>query len=34
MINSSEIEENYLINNLITEFDENFNVISNIKAKR
>ena len=34
MINSSEIEENYLINNLITEFDENFNVISNIRSKK
>ena len=34
IINSSEIEENYLINNFITEFDEEYNVIRNIRSKR
>ncbi len=32
--NSSSIENNYLINNFITIFDENFNVIENIKSKK
>ena len=32
--NSSSIEQNYLINNFITIFDENFNVLKNIKSKK
>ena len=33
IINSSKINDNYLINTFITQFDENYNVIQNIKAK-
>ncbi|WP_440908135.1 LptF/LptG family permease [Candidatus Pelagibacter sp.] len=32
--NSSSIENKYLINNFITEFDENFNVIRNIQSDK
>ena len=32
--NSSTIDQNYLINNFITIFDDNFNVIKNIKSKK
>ena len=32
IINSSEIKENYLMNNFITEFDKNYNVKRNIKV--
>ncbi len=32
--NSSFISENYIIENFITEFDENFNVLRNIKSKK
>tara|TARA_B100000900_G_scaffold337551_1_gene299513 strand:+ start:2556 stop:3563 length:1008 start_codon:yes stop_codon:yes gene_type:complete len=34
LINSQKIEKYYLINNFITEFDENFNVIRNIQNKK
>ncbi len=34
MINSSKIENNFLIGNFITEFDEEFNVIQNIKSDK
>ena len=34
IINSSKIDGNYLINNFITEFDKNYNVIRNIKSKK
>ena len=34
MINSSEIENDHLINNFITEFDENYNVIRSIRSKK
>ena len=34
MINSSEIENNHLINNFITEFDKDYNVIRNIRSKK
>ena len=34
IINSSEIENNHLLNNFITEFDENYNVIRNIRSKK
>ena len=34
IINSSKIDENFLIDNFITEFDKNFNVIRNIKSKK
>lgn len=34
IINSSKIEENYLVNNFITEFDENHEIIRNIKSKK
>ena len=34
MINSYEIKKNFLINNFITEFDENYNVIRNIRSKK
>ena len=33
IINSAKINDNYLINAFITQFDENYNVIQNIKAK-
>ena len=33
IINSSEINENYLINNLITEFDKDFKALRNIQRK-
>ena len=34
IINSSKIEVNYLVDNFITEFDENFELIRNIKSKK
>ena len=34
LINSQKIEKHYLINNFITEFDNDFNVIRNIKNKK
>ncbi len=34
IINSSEIKQNYLINNFITEFDANYDVIRNLKSER
>ena len=34
MINSSKIENNFLIGNFITEFDRKFNVIQNIKSDK
>ncbi len=34
MINSTKIENNYLIGNFITEFDNEFNVIQNIKSEK
>ena len=34
MINSSKIEANYLVDNFITEFNENYEVIRNIKSKK
>lgn len=34
VINSSRIEESYLIGNFITEFDSNYNVIKNIKSNK
>ncbi len=34
IINSSSIEQNYLIDNFITEFDEDFNVIRNIQSEK
>ena len=34
IVNSSKIEKNYLINNFITVFDENFKIIKNIRSKK
>ncbi len=34
IINSSKIEVNYLVDNFITEFDENYKIIRNIKSKK
>ena len=34
IINSSKIDENVLINNFITEFDNNYNVIRNIRSQK
>lgn len=34
MINSSEIEKDFLINNFITEFDNNYNVVRNIRSEK
>ena len=34
IINSSEIDGNYLLNNFITEFDNNYNVIRNLRSKK
>ena len=34
IINSSEVKNNYLINNFITEFDKEFKVIRNLKSKK
>ena len=34
IINSSEINENYLINNLITEFDKDFKALRNIQSEK
>ena len=34
LINSQKIEKHYLINNFITEFDDDFNVIRNIQNKK
>jgi lipopolysaccharide export system permease protein len=34
IVNSSKIENNFLINNFITEFDRNYRVIRNLKSKK
>ena len=34
IINSSEIKQNYLLNNFITEFDSNYKVIRNLKSEK
>ena len=34
IVNASEIKENYLIDSFITVFDENFNVVRNIKSSK
>ena len=34
IINSSEIKDNFLINNFITEFDKNYEVIRNLQSKK
>ncbi len=34
VINSSRIDQNYLFENFITEFDSNYNVLRNIKSKK
>jgi lipopolysaccharide export system permease protein len=34
IINSSEVKNNYLINNFITEFNKEFKVIRNLKSKK
>ena len=34
IINSSKIDENILVNNFITEFDKNYNVIRNIRSQK
>ena len=34
IINSRKIEQNYLIDTFITEFDEDYNVIKNIKSDK
>ena len=34
IINSSKIKNNFLINNFITEFDQNYNVIRNLKSDK
>ena len=34
MINASKIEENYIVNVYISEFDKNFQIIRNIKSKK
>ncbi len=34
VINSSKVDQNYLIDNFITEFDNNYNVIKNIKSDK
>ena len=34
IVNSSKIDENFLIDNFITEFDKNYNVIRNIKSEK
>ncbi len=34
VINSSRIDNNYLVGNFITEFDKNYNVIKNIKSNK
>tara|TARA_Y100000992_G_C21270183_1_gene496263 strand:+ start:1785 stop:2858 length:1074 start_codon:yes stop_codon:yes gene_type:complete len=34
IINSSEIKENFLINNFITEFDENYSVLRNYRSEK
>ncbi len=34
MINSTKIEDNFLIDNFISEFDDNFNIIQNIKSDK
>ena len=34
VVNSSKIEKNYLINNFITIFDENFKILKNIKSNK
>jgi lipopolysaccharide export system permease protein len=34
IVNSSKIEKNYLIDNFITEFDNNFNLLRNISSKK
>ena len=34
VINSSKIDQNYLIGNFISEFDKNYNIIRNIKSDK
>jgi lipopolysaccharide export system permease protein len=34
IINSSEIKDNFLINNFITEFNDNYEVIRNLQSKK
>ena len=34
IVNSSKIDENYLIDNFITEFDKDYNVLRNIKSEK
>ena len=34
IVNSSKIEKNYLIDNFVSEFDNNFNLLRNIKSKK
>ncbi len=34
IINSSKIDQNFLVNNFITEFDDQYNVVKNIKSKK
>ena len=34
IVNSSKIEKNYLIDNFVTEFDNNFDLLRNIKSKK
>ena len=34
IINASKIEENYIVNVYISEFDNNFEIIRNIKSKK
>ena len=34
IINSSKVDENYLIDSFITEFDTSYNVIRNIKSQK
>ena len=34
IINSSEIDGNFLLNNFITEFDNDYNVIRNLRSKK
>ena len=34
IVNSSKIKKNYLIDNFVTEFDNNFNLLRNIKSKK
>ena len=34
IVNSSKVDENYLIDNFITEFDSDYNVVRNIISKK